>query len=101
MDSHVAKALDYQKVAKSHPYYRYNKILPISGSQSFALTSSGGTEIQFEIPVCAFNLAQSYLQFEPDDTRSRKLSMDICRNNWNVTTDSALYEKFHLSSRFI
>ena len=63
MDSNVAKSLDYQKVAKSHPYYRYNKILPLSGSQTQTLSSSGGTEVVFEIPVCAFNLAQSYLQF--------------------------------------
>ena len=63
MDSHVAKALDYQKVAKSHPYYRFNKILPINGSQTTTITAAGGNEIQFEIPVCAFNLAKSYLNF--------------------------------------
>lgn len=64
MDSTVSKPLDYQKVTKSHPYYRFNKILPINGLQETKLTVAGGNELQFEIPVCAFNLAKSYLNFQ-------------------------------------
>ena len=59
----VAPQLDYKKEEFIHPSYRYNKIMQQTGGQNVTITSGGNSETIFEIPVKAFNLAQSYIEF--------------------------------------
>jgi len=59
----VSSQLDYSKVLSSHPVYSYNRILPLSGSQSTTLTASGGNETVFELPTKVYNFARSRLEF--------------------------------------
>lgn len=56
--------LDYKSMDYAHPTYRFNRILPQSGSQNVTITTAGGQESVFEIPVSAFNLAQSELSYD-------------------------------------
>src|SRR5438270_6369127 len=59
----ISSQLDYQKINYAHPTYKYNKIFSITGLQTQTISTAGGQENIFEIPVTAFNLAQSFLQF--------------------------------------
>jgi len=59
----LSQQLDYKKSAYIHPTYRLSKILPQSGQQTQTITTAGGQENVFELPVYAFNLAKSYLNF--------------------------------------
>jgi len=59
----ISKQLDYQKHSFAHPTYKYNKVLPLTGMQTQVISTASGAENIFEIPVNAFNLAKSFLQF--------------------------------------
>lgn len=59
----ISKQLDYQKHSFAHPTYKYNKVLPLTGLQTQVVSTAGGQENIFEIPVNAFNLSKSVLQF--------------------------------------
>jgi hypothetical protein len=63
MESHISHELDYKKQALIAPDYRLTKLLPQSGGQIVTITTSGGQETIFEIPVKAFNLSKSYFTF--------------------------------------
>ena len=60
----TSNPLDYKQYVGARPYYRMNIILPQSGSTVTSLSGAGGNEIIFEIPVSAFNLAQSVMSFD-------------------------------------
>lgn len=59
--SSISDELKYTKKDYSHPKYRFNQLYPISGQQTFVVTS-GGNELQFQLPVKVFNLARSVLE---------------------------------------
>lgn len=59
----ISNQLDYKKDTFIHPTYRYNKILPQVGTQSKTILAAGGDDTIFEIPVNAFNLNRSFLQY--------------------------------------
>jgi len=58
----ISTKLDYKKESYIHPT-KFNKVLPINGLQTQTVSTAGGQENIFEIPVNAFNLAKSFLQF--------------------------------------
>jgi len=60
----VSNVLDYRQNPALKPYYRMNRILPLSGSPTAPLSTTGGNEVIFELPVSAFNLAQSIMYFD-------------------------------------
>lgn len=62
--SQIASQLDYKKEQYIHPSYRMTKVLPLSGSTSVPVTTGGGQETIFEIPVNAVNFARSYITFQ-------------------------------------
>jgi hypothetical protein len=63
METQSSTQLDYKKTQFVHPNYRMSKLLPQSGGQTVAISSAGGQETIFEIPVKAFNLARSFVSF--------------------------------------
>jgi|688.fasta_scaffold60564_6 hypothetical protein len=60
----IPTQLNYSKNKLIHPFYKLSRVLPLSGSQTTTITSSGGQEVLFEIPSKCFNLARSYLSFD-------------------------------------
>jgi hypothetical protein len=56
--------VDYKKYALLYSKLQHSKLLPIVGTQTVTLTNSAGLESQFQLPISAFNLAQSYLNFD-------------------------------------
>ena len=60
----ISPELDYKKEKLLHPSYRMNRIFAQSGSTSTSLTSSGGNESIYEIPINPFNLNKSYFTFD-------------------------------------
>lgn len=62
-DTVIAPELDYKKKNYSYPVYKHSRILPQAGTQTVAVSNSGGAESLFEIPTKVFNLSQSYLSF--------------------------------------
>lgn len=63
MDSKVSVELDYKKETFIAPDYRLSKLLPQSGGQTVAITTTGGQETIFELPQKAFNLSRSHITF--------------------------------------
>jgi len=61
--SSLSQQLDYKKVNYVHPTYKYNRVLPLSGSQNAIITTAGGTEVLMELPISAMNLSRSILKF--------------------------------------
>jgi len=63
MEVAVSQELDYSQKILSEPSYQYTRILPQSGTTTFALQLGGGNDIIFELPPTkAFNLSQSWIQ---------------------------------------
>lgn len=60
----LSESLKYNIVPNINPQYKFNPLIPQSGSQVIPLTAGGGQEITFEIPVTAFNLSKSFLSFD-------------------------------------
>ncbi len=60
----ISKQLDYEKKGYVHPEYRFSQVLPLSGGQTVTVSTAGGQETQFEIPVRPVNLSRTYLQFQ-------------------------------------
>lgn len=58
-----SKQLDYSKQGGAAPKYSYFKTVPQSGSQSVTVTTAGGQQSVFEIPIGVYNFARSYLNF--------------------------------------
>jgi len=63
MESTVSKELDYKKLNYIHPTYRMTRIFAQSGATTQTISSSGGQENIYEIPIAPFNLYQSYFTF--------------------------------------
>lgn len=61
--SSLSQQLDYKKVNYVHPTYKYNRVLPLSGSQNSIITTAGGNEVLMEFPISAINLSRSILKF--------------------------------------
>ena len=59
-----AEQLDYAKKEFIHPTYRYTKVLQQSGGQANTITTVGGQESIFEIPIQAVNFNRSHLDFQ-------------------------------------
>lgn len=57
----ISNQVDYKKELFLAPDYKLNRIFQQSGGQTVTLTSGGGNESIFEIPVRSFNLARSHL----------------------------------------
>lgn len=81
MSVKVAPQQNYQKVVSAHPDYKYVKIPTVNpvGQNNSLINTSGGTDIRFDLPVLAYNLAQSTLQFTmkiPTATHYSFLFMD-------------------------
>jgi hypothetical protein len=63
VSSSLAPQLDYKKSEYMHPTYRYTKVLQQAGGQSATITTAGGQETIFELPIKCMNLNRSYLDF--------------------------------------
>lgn len=74
MESQIAKELDYKKQAYASPDYRISKLLPQSGGQTVTITTSGGQESIFEIPIKAINLSKSHIYFVITPTAGAQFS---------------------------
>lgn len=59
----TSSELDYSKKSLLHPKYKLSQIYPQSGLQTQTLTSAGGQEIIFQLPVKVFNLSKSVLRY--------------------------------------
>jgi hypothetical protein len=70
MEAQRSYQLDYKKVTYLHPSYRKLKLLQQSGGGSVTLSTAGGNESLIEIPVKAFNLARSHINFQLTPTAS-------------------------------
>ncbi len=53
--------LDFAKYEYAAPKYKYTKILPLTGTQTYSLPLASNTEVLFEIPSIVMNLSESYL----------------------------------------
>lgn len=60
----ATEQLDYKQKDLVYPSYRMTRVLPLSGSTTQTVTTGGGQETIFEIPVNAVNFARSYLNFQ-------------------------------------
>ncbi len=69
-DSKVATQLDYSKHASVEPDYKLTRLTPRQGSADVTVTTTGGTEIHFDIPEKCYNLSRSYLSY---DVRCRQV----------------------------
>ena len=63
MESIIANELNYKMYDYSHSTYQLTQIFQNTGLPYLTLTQSGGSDSVFQIPNCAFNLSQSYLNF--------------------------------------
>lgn len=65
MSIKVAPQQNYQKVVSAYPDYKYVKVPTVNpvGQNNTLINTSGGTDVRFDLPVLAYNLAQSSLQF--------------------------------------
>jgi len=61
--SYTSSEIDYSIKNVSHSTYEYSQIFKQDGINNISLNQSGGNDTLFQIPICAFNLAQSYLNF--------------------------------------
>jgi len=61
--SYTSSEIDYSIKNVSHSTYEYSQIFKQDGINDVILNQSGGNDTLFQIPVCAYNLAQSYLNF--------------------------------------
>lgn len=77
---HVSNELDYKKLLSSHPTYKLNKVLPLSGSQNTILSTAGGNETLFEIPSYVFNFAQSRFDFQMAITNTNNIASWIFKD---------------------
>ncbi len=59
----TAKQLNYTERKFIAPKYKLSKITPKSGDDTATIITTGGNDIDFEIPVKAFNSAKSFLEF--------------------------------------
>lgn len=59
--SKTSNQVDYKKELFLAPDYKLNRIFQQSGGQAVTLTTGGGNESIFEIPVRSFNLARSHI----------------------------------------
>ena len=60
----VARELDYKIKSYSHGTYELTQIFPQNGIiNPYTITQSGGADTVFQIPIAAYNFAQSYLNF--------------------------------------
>jgi hypothetical protein len=62
-DTVVANELDYKQYDYSHSSYQLTQIFQQIGLSTVTLGTSGGADSIFQIPACAFNLFQSFLNF--------------------------------------
>lgn len=60
----VGAEIDYTRKIVEHGSYEWTKILPITGGQTVALSSTSTAETMFEIPTKMVNLARSHLAFD-------------------------------------
>lgn len=58
-----ANELNYKQYQYNHSSYMMSQIFQQIGLPTVSLSSSGGPDAVFQLPVCAFNLYQSHLQF--------------------------------------
>lgn len=62
LETIISSELANKSKMYSHPKYRFTQLYPITNAnQNTTITASGGTEIQFQIPVKTINLSESYL----------------------------------------
>lgn len=66
----VAPELVYATSNVIHSNYSFNRLVPQSGSQDVTITATATSETLIEIPTVAHNLAQSYLSFDLDISKS-------------------------------
>ncbi len=59
----TAKQLDYSERKYIAPKYKLSKLVPKAGGGAATITAAGGNDFEFEIPIKAFNSAQSFLEF--------------------------------------
>ena len=57
-------AIDFSTKLHLCPSYRYNKLIPTSGSQTFSLQPSSTVNTQFELASNCYNLSKSKLVFD-------------------------------------
>lgn len=60
----ISNELSYKKKNLAHPKYKFNRIQPTIGQTNILLTSSGGDERVFNIPVKTHNWYHSVLEFQ-------------------------------------
>lgn len=90
----VSDQLKYTKKSFSHPKYKLHNIYPLSGLQETTVTSSGGQEIIFQLPVKCMNLSESFINF--DITLAVGLTAAQQKTIWKNLTPLSLIRQIQL-----
>lgn len=92
MSLSLNEAIDYSAKLASHPSYRVNRVVPLTGSN--VTISSATTESQIEIPQTVFNLSKSTIDF----TLSIAAAAALHATNLN-TLGASMFDSIQLSTR--
>jgi hypothetical protein len=86
-------AIDFSTKLHLGPSYRYNKLIPTSGSQTFSLQQSSTVNTQFELSSNCYNLSKSKLVFD--------IKLDGQANLFNVihADPLAMFDRIQLYTR--
>lgn len=87
--------VDYRRKVQEIPMYKHSKLLPLSGSQSTTVTSSGGQEVIFELGASeCHNLSRSVLRFTATPAAGGASTY-----NWTWAHTPGIIREIHLVSR--
>lgn len=77
IESVVSDSLKYRQKELSHPRYRISQVYPQTGQTIFPVSSSGGAELIFQLPVKVMNLSESSLRFTVTPIAPANLSINV------------------------